>query len=615
LSFTPRASTWAEQRDEDWLAVIPEEAVSRVLASTDILQLIGSYLPLKPAGRYHKALCPFHPEKTPSFIVNPERQIYHCFGCGEGGDAIGFLMRQEHLSFPEAIRSLADRAGISLPTRFAGTGRGGTVREEDGRLPLLEIHKAAAEFFRQQLNHQTDGAAARAYLGGRGIPESVVEQFGLGYASASWEGLLRHLLRKGFSKGQVERAGLALARKEGSGAYDRFRSRLMIPICDSAGKVIAFGGRALDGAEPKYLNSPETPIYRKGAHLFGLHLAAAAIRDRGSALVVEGYFDLIALHTHGFQNSVAVLGTALTGEQMALLRRYTPRAFLAFDPDVAGIAAARRSVESLLNSGLDWRVILLPEGGDPDRFLQEQGASAFAEAVDRAKDLMEFLLDRRVSGFDLRSAEGQATAVNAILPLLGAVENEITRQRCCEKLARRVALSNDAIVRELNLQAKGRRRELLPPTLRPKSLPSTEWKLVHLALHHPGAAHRVREVISPEEVEDHVLRKILEHAVMGSGVARGPVPLVIEEPEVRRVFAELLATDLGQYDGEEAIERALSDCLARIKGKRDRRAGEDLQRQMEEAERAGDHQTVERLQTQFLALKKDRGRGAVQASP
>jgi DNA primase len=615
-------SARAERHEEDRPAVIPEEAVSRVLASTDIVQLIGSYLPLKPAGRYHKALCPFHTEKTPSFIVNPERQIFHCFGCGEGGDAIGFLMRQEHLSFPEAIRFLADRAGINLPARFGGTARGRTGREEEGRLQLLEIHKAAAEFFRQQLGDQTGGAAALAYLRARGVPESVVERFGLGYAPDSWEDLLRHLLRRGFSRAQVELAGLAIARREGSGAYDRFRNRLMIPIYDSVGKVIAFGGRTLDSSEPKYLNSPETPIYKKGAQLFGLHLAAPAIRDRGSALVVEGYFDLITLHTHGFQHAVAVLGTALTGEQIALLRRYATRAVLVFDPDAAGIAAARRSVESLLNSGLDWRVLLLPEGRDPDGFLRERGSVAFTDALDRSEDLMEFLLDRRVSGFDLASAEGQASAVNVVLPLLGAVENEITRQRYAEKLARRVAFSSDAIVRELNLQVRGRRREPLPPMLQPRSLPSMEWKLIHLALHHPGAAHRVREGIRPEEVEDPILRRIFQYAVMGSGAAHGPAPLdvahgrplAMEEPDVQRVLTELLATDLGEYDGEEAIERALSDCLTRIKARLERRAGEELQRQMEEAERAGDHKTVERLQAQFLALKRDRAHGTVQTS-
>ncbi len=594
--------------------MIPEEAISRVLASTDIVQLIGSHLPLKPAGRYHKALCPFHSEKTPSFIVNPERQIFHCFGCGEGGDAIGFLMRQEHLTFPEAIRSLADRAGIDLPVRSIRPAGGGAARGEEGRLQLLDVHKAAAEFFRQQLNHQEEGDGARAYLRGRGVPQLMVDRFGLGYAPASWEGLLRHLLRRGFSKEQAERAGLALERKEGSGAYDRFRSRLIIPICDPAGKVIAFGGRALDGSEPKYLNSPETPIYKKGAHLFGLHLAASAIRDRGLALVVEGYFDLIALHTHGFQHSVAVLGTALTGEQMALLRRYTTRALLVFDPDAAGIAAARRSVENLLNSGLEWRVVLLPEAKDPDQFLQGRGASAFADALERSKDHMDFLLDRRVSGFDLTSAEGQAGAVNAVLPVLGAVENEITRQRYAEKLARRVSLSTDAILRELNLQARGRRRELVPPTLRPRSLPSVEWKLLHLAVHHAGAATRVREVMRPEDVEDLTLRRIFQLAVVGSASARGTASLALEQPDVQRLFTELLATDLGEYDGEEAIQRALSDFLTRIKARSEQRAGEELQRQIERAERAGDHRAVERLQAQFLALKKDRARNVAPAS-
>jgi len=592
--------------------VIPAETVSRVLASIDIVQLIGSYLPLKPAGRYQKALCPFHTEKTPSFIVNRERQIFHCFGCGEGGDAVGFLMRQERLTFPEAIRFLADRAGIAIPARFSGPGA--PTRGEEGRLQILEIHKAAAEFYREQLAHETDGAAGRAYLRERGVPEPLIKQFGLGWAPASREGLLRHLLRRGFSKELAERAGLALARKDGGGLYDRFRGRLMVPICDSAGKVIAFGGRALDGSEPKYLNSPETPIYRKGAHLFGLHLAAPAIRERASAAVVEGYFDLISLHAHGFRHSVAVLGTALTGEQIALLARYTSRAFLVFDPDAAGIAAARRSVESLLNSGLDWRVVLLPDGKDPDRFLRDRGAAAFAGALEQSNDLMEFVLDRRVSGFDLASAEGQTAAVNAVLPLLAAVENALTRQRCAEKVARRVSLPTEAILRELSRQVRGGRRDAVVPALRPRSLPSGEWKLMHLALHHPGAADRAREALRSEDVEDQTLRRIFQYAVTGSGATRGQPPLAMEEPEVQRVLTELLATDLEEYEGEEGVARAVSDCLSWMKARGARRAAELLQQRIEEAERSGDHGAVEQLQAELLALKKDRARGAVHAS-
>ena len=595
--------------------MISEEAVSRVLAGTDIVELVGRYLPLKPAGRNYKALCPFHSEKTPSFIVNPERQIFHCFGCGEGGDAIGFLMKQEHWSFPEAIQSLADRAGISLPARLRAHAGSGTGQNENARLGLLEIHKVAAEFFRQQLQHQTVGATAREYLRSRGIPDSVVEQFGLGYAAASWDGLLRHLVRRGFSKKQVEEAGLALPRKDGGGAYDRFRNRLMIPICDPAGQVIAFGGRVLDDSLPKYLNSPETPTYKKGAQLFGLHLAASTIRDRGSAVVVEGYFDLIALHAHGVQHTVAVLGTALTTQQIALLRRYTTRAYLVFDPDPAGIAAVKRCVESLLNSGLDWRVILLPDGEDPDRFLREHGPSAFADALTQSKDLMEFLLDRKVSGFDLTSPDGQADAVNAVLPLLSAVGNEITRQRYAEKLARRVSLSNDAIVRELNLQVRGRKRDTIPLTLQPRGLPSIEWKLIHLALHHPGAAHRLRESVRPEELEDRTLRRIFQYAVVGPEAGHGAIPLATEQPEVQRILTQLLATDLGEYDGEEAIERALSDCLMRLKVRRERAKGEELRRQMEAAERAGDHATVAQLQAQVLALGRDRARRHAPASP
>jgi DNA primase len=593
--------------------VISEEAVSLVLANTDIVQLIGRYLPLKSAGRTHKALCPFHSEKTPSFVVNPERQIFHCFGCGAGGDAIGFLMRQEHLTFPEAIRSLADRAGISLPAHLQTYGGSGTGQHERARLGLLEIHKVTADFFRHQLQHQTVGATARNYLRSRNIPDAAIEQFGIGYATASWDGLLRHLVRRGFTKKQVEEAGLALPRKDGSGAYDRFRNRLMIPISDATGQVIAFGGRVLDDSLPKYLNSPETPIYKKGAHLFGLHLAATAIRDRKSAIVVEGYFDLIALHVHGAHNAVAVLGTALTAQQIALLHRHTSQAVLVFDPDAAGIAAARRCVESLLNSGIDWRVILLPDGEDPDSFLRNRGASAFTDELTQSKDLMEFLLDRKVSGFDLTSSAGQAEAVNAVLPLLGTVSNEVTRHRYAEKLARRVSLSNDAIVRELNLHVRGRVREALPPTLRPKGLPSMDWKLIHLALHHPGSAQRMRESVRPEELNDQMLRKIFQYAIMGPNTGRNAISLSTVEPEMQRVLTQLLATDLEEYDGEEAIEQALTDYLTRIKVRREREQGEELRQQMAAAERAGDHAAVARLQAQFLALGKDRAQSYVSA--
>jgi DNA primase len=606
LSFTPATELQAGHDEGDRVAVIPEETLARVLASTEIVELISSYLPLKPAGRSYKALCPFHSEKTPSFIVTPGRQIFHCFGCGEGGDAIGFVMRLERLSFPEAVRFLADRAGISLPGRIGGRGRAGLG--EEGRLPLFELHKVAAEYFRERLSDRADGAAARAYLREREIPDSVVERFGLGYAPAAWEGLLRHLLRRGFTREQVEQAGLALARKEGSGVYDRFRGRVMVPICDAAGKVIAFGGRALDGSDPKYLNSPETAIYKKGGHLFGLHLAATAIRETGSVIVVEGYFDLITLHARGFQHSVAVLGTALTGDQIALLRRYAARAFLVFDPDPSGIAAARRSAESLLNSGLDWRVTLLPEGADPDRFLRERGAEAFRDEIDRSRDLVEFLLDRRVSGHDLTSLEGQVAAVNAVLPLLGVVENELTRERYAKQVARRVALSTEAIVRELRRHMRGRPREVIPPALRSRTLPSTEWRLIHLALHHAGAARRVRRALRPEDVEDPALRRIFECAFKDPETAGGAVLLASEGPEVQRAFAQLLATDLGEYDGDEAIERALDDCVERLRIKADRRTGESLQRKMTDAERAGDHAALERLQAQFMALKRERGR-------
>ncbi|MFB3818410.1 MAG: DNA primase, partial [Candidatus Methylomirabilales bacterium] len=421
--------------------MISDEVIAEILRRTDIVELIGAAVPLKAAGRTFKALCPFHSEKTPSFTVNPERQIFHCFGCGEGGDAISFLVKHDRLTFPEAVRLLAERAGVVLPARAGARGGG----EGDGRLALLEVHRQALAHFRENLKGP-EGVKAREYLAGRGLTPELIERFELGYALPRWDGLLRALARRGHSEAVLRAAGLVVERQSGRGSYDRFRHRLMIPIWDASGKVIAFGGRALDDAEVKYLNSPETALYRKGAHLYGLNLAARAIREKRHAIVVEGYFDAVSLHAAGFDQAVAALGTALTGEQARLLRRYTASALLVFDPDAPGIGAARRNVEQLINADLDWRLVLLPDRLDPDAFVRRHGAQAFQAALEAAQDLVAFFLDPRVSGLDLGDPLQQARAVEALVEVVGGVEDPIRREGYAQQIAKRTAASDRAIL-------------------------------------------------------------------------------------------------------------------------------------------------------------------------
>jgi DNA primase len=562
--------------------VISEDVIAEILRRTDIVELIGSYLPLRAAGRTFKALCPFHTEKTPSFVVNPERQIFHCFGCGEGGDAIGFLLKHERLAFPEAVRLLADRANVVLPARSGG--RGG---EGDGRLALLDAHRHALAHFQENLRGP-EGARACAYLAGRGMTPALIEQFGLGYALPGWDGLLRALTRRGYAEAVLRTAGLVVERQSGRGSYDRFRHRLMIPIWDASGKVIAFGGRALDDAEVKYLNSPETPLYRKGGHLYGLNLAGRAIHERGHAIVVEGYFDAISLHAHGFGQSVAALGTALTGEQARLLRRHTTRALLVFDPDAPGIGAARRTVEQLVNADLDWRIVLLPDRIDPDAFVRRHGPQAFQAALDQAQDVVDFFLDARVSGLDLADPLQRARAVEALVEVVGGVEEPIRREAYAQRIAQRTGVSDRALQEALGRQrakgGTGGRTDA--PAARPAAqgvaASPEEELLVAIALAVPEWRARVAASLAPEAIGDPLLRRIFVGFVQG-GEAR---PLSLQAPEVQQRVAALIARGGRQAaaptDGADpdsaTLGRMVEDCLGKIRGRQGLRERETFRR-------------------------------------
>ena len=454
-----------------------QQLLDEIRTRADIVEVVGQFVKLKRAGENWKGLCPFHTEKTPSFTVNPKRNIYHCFGCGAGGDAFSFLMRQDRVAFPEAVRALAQRAGVALPDE------GARAPEADGRLEALRrVMALAAEFYTRSL-WERGGEKARAYLEQRGVSDDVAKAFGLGYAPESWNALLGVMARQGIGEDALVQAGLALARQNGPGFYDRFRGRLLFSIRDVQGRTVGFGGRALSGEEPKYLNSPETPLYVKGQTLYALDVAKTVIRERGRVIIVEGYLDCLMAHQHGFRETVAALGTAFTPAQLGLLRRYADEAVALFDADAAGQKASTR-LEEMMNDVMDlqnlgWsvartggferagnlpiRVAVLPPGHDPDSLLRAEGAAALSARLDAARPLLSFVLERTLAEEDLGTARGRANAHARVALILSKVANAEEATALAREAARRLGVDSTQLwIEAQQLQgarARGRRPE------------------------------------------------------------------------------------------------------------------------------------------------------------
>ena len=424
---------------------IPQETIDEIMARIDIVELIGGYLPLTRRGKNHLALCPFHNEDTPSFSVSPDKQIFYCFGCQKGGNAVHFVMEMEGLTFPEALRKLAGRVGVAVPEYVS------PAQKEAGaeRRTMLRLHELAADFFQARL-HSGDNPA-RAYLRGRGLSEQVVGDFKLGYApEEDWQALYDHLSRQGYSGELLEKAGLAGKSAKTGRYYDKFHGRLIFPIADYRGQVIAFGGRVLGEGEPKYLNSPQTMIYNKSANLYGLPQAGPAIRQAGQAVIMEGYTDVLSAHQHGVNNAVASLGTAFTADHARLLRRYAEKVLLAFDGDSAGAKAAQRGLDILRAQGLEVRILVLPPGQDPDGFLRSEGRAGWEKLVSKsAHDILDYLLEQALANHDAQSAAGKGAIVYELAPAIAKTKSLVERESFIAKLARQLAVSPATIYADL----------------------------------------------------------------------------------------------------------------------------------------------------------------------
>jgi len=581
---------------------LPDEKIEEIRAATDIVELIGGFVSLKKAGKNWKGLCPFHTERTPSFHVMQDRGIFHCFGCGRGGNAYSFMMEHEGLGFLDAVRFLAERAGIALPK----PGRGGDA-ESDAQDTTVRANRAALEWFRAALADDARGRAARDYLAARGISRDAIETFSIGCAPPGWDGLLSHLVRLGFEPAALERAGLVVRSERSGGYYDRFRERVIFPILGPTGQAIAFGGRILADGEPKYLNSPETPVFRKGRGLFGLYVNRTGIREAGEAILVEGYTDLIALHMIGIRNAVAPLGTAFTPEQGKLLSNHARRVTLLYDGDAAGRAAAQRALPSLLAAGVSVRITLLPNGSDPDEFARASGAAAVSDLLGRAAGWIPHVASET-------AALGREEQARRVVELLSFVSDPLALGVQLSDAAAALTLPEETL-RQALASRRGRtesealaspRRSALPAAAPASALHKIERELLVLLLREPHLTPEVARHIAADEYEDEDNAKLataLYAASDSGGVADAHSVLYrfAGDPRLTRIITEAFAAPEEGAPPEvlakdrivkilrcrlEKIRHELSEDLRRAQGRQDADAQVRLVSEIAENKRA-----------------------------
>jgi DNA primase len=540
--------------------MIPEEKVNEVRDRAGILEIVSDYVVLRKSGANYQGLCPFHGEKTPSFNVNPGRGIFHCFGCGVGGNVFSFVMRMEGLAFPDAVRFLARRVGVEIEERplSADEARRKTEREQ-----LFEINGLAADFYRAQLLSDPAAAKARQYLERRGVRPETSETYRLGYAVGSRDALVRHLERKRVPLELAERLGIVRQGERG-GWLDLFRNRLIFVIADPQGRVCGFGGRVLDDGLPKYINSPESPIYRKSEVLFGADLAKGAMRELGAAIVVEGYFDQLGLYQAGVRNVVATCGTALTPGHVKLLSRYAQRCYLLFDGDKAGQKATFRAMELCFQENFPARVITLPEGEDPDSFVTGQGAEAFAGAQERSVPVFEYYLDVVLQQAG-QGLDGRVRVAGEIAQTLAKVANPIERELCEREAAKRLGIDRAVL--------RGGRGPSASPPPSPSSQPQArsrppvagpEEMLATLMARYPDIRRQVED-FGPERLFGPQLQPVAVALLKESGVVDDARLLELaSDPETRSRLAALLIDDgkLADIDADKAYRQCCAS-LAR----------------------------------------------------
>ncbi|MEM9863886.1 MAG: DNA primase [Myxococcota bacterium] len=604
----------------DWARMIPDETIAEIRERMDIVELIGEYVRLSKSGASFKGLCPFHAEKTPSFYVHPQRRFFHCFGCQASGDVFSFLTQLEGISFPEAARRLASKTGVEIPEANAAESaeRSRRKRREER---LVDVMDAAAGFFAESLRTHRWASFARTMCEERGVSAEFIKRFRLGYAPHGWDGLVRFLQERGTSMEDAETMGLVAPRRGGGGHYDRFRHRLMFPIADHQGRIIAFSGRELppppgdDAREtPKYINSPESPLYTKGSVLFGLHEGRVQTRREGYALICEGNFDLVKLHQAGFGNSVAPMGTALTAEQATLLRRFADRVVLLFDGDRAGRSAVRSAHPILAKAGLQCSVVGLPPGDDPDSFLTEHGEEALRERVSSAPNIVEYLIDQGAAE-SIGDPAKKAAAIESLGPVLRAVDNPVEVRLYVERVAQRFEVRDiDAVRRQLRRGLRQGQRRRRSPEKAPAEAPTPrtekrtfnpiELELLGVFVDQPRLLDSAEAERFASVLTDPDLRAILQATsrMVGSCGEVEASALTAEfagNPALSWLEGRLVQPSAGD---EESARSVLLQSLPRLEARAREREALDLQKRAFEARRQGNDELADELTRQRLEL-------------
>jgi DNA primase len=587
-------------------AYIPDAKVEEIKNRVSIVDLISEYVTLKKTGRNFIGLCPFHQEKTPSFTVTPDRQMFYCFGCGEGGGVFTFLMKIGQMAYPEAVRFLAKKTGVVIPERISPREREAAGNREQ----LIRINETAAGYYVKNL-HSADGKEALAYLHKRGVREETVRTFRIGLALNDWRGLRNVLERDKTSPVDAEKAGLIISGKDGQ-FYDRFRGRLMFPVEDLSGRIIAFGGRILGAGEPKYLNSPESDIYVKGRNLYGLHRAREAVRDRGYVIVVEGYFDLISLWNAGITHVVATLGTALTKEQTALIGRYTKDVVALFDPDEAGRKALARSLELFLAGNLNARALVLPDGLDPDDYVRARGADRLLELIDRAPSLVDYYIDDVLGnqgGFE-KDRDSLRKAIAFIQP----IENVIDRNLFIKRVSEKLGIDQELLKKEISRGKPATATTAVTRGGPTNRIDRLELDLIHLLLVHPqkiGRLPRTDGLTYFTNSEVRHLAETLERAVADerSPDAVEAVGRLNPGPVREELLKKLMAERRPEED--KMLDRLLDDVVGQIRRRWYKERYRGLQKNIFRAQEAGDADLCSRLLMEKERLLREEKRAQV----
>jgi len=581
---------------------IPENILNEIQDKCDIVEVISNYISLKPSGRNFKACCPFHHEKTPSFVVSPDKQIYHCFGCNSGGNVFNFLKEYEKIDFIDAVKMLAEKTGVKLPEYKNSDDQEASVVST-----LYSVNDIATNYYCDFLENKGSSSEPKKYIARRGLDASVIKKFRIGYADSSWKALLDYLSARGVKQDTALKAGLVTKGKDGF-CYDLFRNRVVFPISDARNRVIGFGARVMDETLPKYINSPETAIYKKGQHLYGLNFAKACIKEKNFAIITEGYLDVITCHQYGANNAIASLGTALTTEQIRLLKRYTHNVVMLYDSDQAGEMASLRGLDLFLEEDMNVKIATLEKGHDPDSFLRKFGKEKFDEAIKRSKSLFTYKLDILQDRFNSEEPESKAETIKEMLLTINRVRNAVIKAEYIKLLAQELSVKEDAVWEELKKIKKDRvshRAESSGHGVKKLiEISPAEKILARLMLEDANIIKIVRDELKLSDFRNQDIRNIAE-ALFSINEGDGPVDInklinSMEGSVPQNIISFIVNEEVEIRDKEKNV----CDCIMTIKKENRSRLLKDIQNRLYTAQKSGYEEEEKKLVEEFNQLIK-----------